>query len=100
MSTFLARHTRSHSCGALRGSDVGKQVVVTGWVQNYRDMGGVVFIDLRDRAGITQLRFGPSHDEAAHKLADSLRSEWCVGVVGEVRYRGTVIDSKSGKERS
>ncbi|HEY6034046.1 MAG TPA: aspartate--tRNA ligase [Kofleriaceae bacterium] len=100
MSTFLARHTRTHSCGALRSGDVGQKVVLTGWVQNYRDMGGVVFIDLRDREGITQLRFDASFDATAHALADTLRSEWCVGVVGEVRARGTVIDSKTGKERS
>ncbi|MFT3692132.1 MAG: aspartate--tRNA ligase [Kofleriaceae bacterium] len=100
MSQFLANHTRSHSCGELRASDVGKTVVLTGWVQNYRDMGGVVFIDLRDREGLTQLRFDASFAAEAHALADTLRSEWCVGVVGEVRERGTVVDSKTGKERS
>ena len=99
MSTFLATHTRTHSAGELRASDVGKSVVLTGWVQSYRDMGGVIFIDLRDREGIVQLRFDASFSAAAHTLSDSLRTEWCIGVVGEVRARGTVTD-KSGKERS
>jgi aspartyl-tRNA synthetase len=71
-----------------------------GWVQSYRDHGGVVFIDLRDREGVTQLRFDPSVDRAAHTLAGEVRTEWCVGVVGEVRVRGSVIDPKTGKERS
>ena len=99
MSTFLATHTRTHSAGELRAADVGKPVVLTGWVQSYRDMGGVVFIDLRDREGIVQLRFDHSFSAAAHTLSDSLRTEWCIGVVGEVRARGTVLD-KAGKERS
>jgi len=100
MSTFLATHTRTHSCGALRADDAGKRVVLTGWVQSYRDHGGVVFVDLRDREGLTQLRFDPTFEAAAHKLSGDVRSEWCIGVVGEVRHRGTVIDAKSGKERS
>ena len=100
MSTFLASHPRTHSAGELRAADVGKTVVLTGWVQGYRDHGGVVFIDLRDREGLTKLRFDPTFGKDAHALSGELRSEWCVGVVGEVRARGTVIDSKSGKERS
>src|SRR6267154_1758914 len=99
MSVFLATHTRTHSCGSLRASDVGKHVVLTGWVQSYRDHGGVVFVDLRDREGVTQLRFDPTFDNAAHAVSGDVRSEWCVGVTGEVRARGTVIDAKSGKER-
>ena len=100
MSAFLATHSRTHSAGALRASDAGKHVVLTGWVQSYRDHGGCVFIDLRDREGITQLRFDPTFDAAAHRIAGEVRSEWCIGITGEVRARGTVIDSKSGKERS
>jgi aspartyl-tRNA synthetase len=95
MSAFLATHTRTHSCGALRATDVGKPVVLTGWVQTYRDFGGCVFIDLRDRDGVTQLVFDPSFDAAAHAVAGDLRSEWCIGVVGEVRSRGTRKDGRS-----
>jgi len=100
MSGFLATHTRTHSCGALRSSDAGAHVVLMGWVQSYRDHGGVVFIDLRDREGVTQLRFDPSVDRAAHTTAGEIRTEWCVGVVGEVHVRGSVVDPKTGKERS
>ena len=75
MSTFLSTHTRTHSCGQLRAGDVGKQVVLTGWVQSRRDHGGCVFIDLRDRDGLTQLVFDPEFDKAAHAVAGDLRNE-------------------------
>jgi aspartyl-tRNA synthetase len=94
MSTFLAEHTRTHSCGALRGPDAGKQVVLTGWVQKYRDHRGCVFIDLRDRDGLTQLVFDESFDQAAHAAARELRSEWCIGIAGEVRSRGDNVNDK------
>jgi aspartyl-tRNA synthetase len=99
MSAFLAKHTRTHSAGALRIGDVGKRVVLTGWVHNYRDHGGCVFIDLRDRDGFTQLVFDPEFDKAAHAVAGDLRSEWCIGIVGEVRARGEKMD-RSGKMKS
>jgi aspartyl-tRNA synthetase len=94
MSTFLATHTRTHSCGALRAGDVGKHVVLTGWVKTYRDHRGCVFIDLRDREGVTQLVFDESFDKAAHAAARDLRSEWCIGVTGEVRSRGDMVNPK------
>jgi aspartyl-tRNA synthetase len=96
MSAFLATHTRTHSCGALRAGDVGKHVVLTGWVHSYRDHGGCVFIDLRDRDGLTQLVFDPEFDKAAHAVAGDLRSEWCVGIAGEVRSRGDKVNDKLG----
>ncbi|HET9993007.1 MAG TPA: aspartate--tRNA ligase [Kofleriaceae bacterium] len=99
MSTFLASHTRTHTCGELRAGDVGKAVVLTGWVASSRDHGGSVFIDLRDRFGMTQLRFDQSFNAKALEAASAVRSEWCVGVVGEVRSRGTALD-RNGKERS
>ena len=100
MSVFLATHTRTHSCGELRAGDVGKHVVLTGWVQTYRDHGGCVFIDLRDRDGVTQLVFDPEFDKAPHETAGTLRDEWCVGIVGEVRARGERQDKKTGRMRS
>src|SRR3954454_10383756 len=95
MSEFLATHTRTHSCGQLRAADVGKQVVLTGWVKTYRDFRGCVFIDLRDRDGITQLVFDESFgDKATHEVARELRSVWCIGVTGEVRSRGDMVNDK------
>jgi aspartyl-tRNA synthetase len=94
MSEFLSRHARTHSCGALRAGDAGKSAVLTGWVQTYRDHGGCVFIDLRDRDGLTQLVFDPTHSAEAHKVARDLRNEWCIGVVGEVRSRGANVNDK------
>jgi aspartyl-tRNA synthetase len=94
MSEFLSRHARTHSNGALRAGDVGQPAVLTGWVQTYRDHGGCVFIDLRDRDGLTQLVFDPQFSAEAHKVARDLRSEWCIGVVGEVRSRGANVNDK------
>src|SRR5580704_12506233 len=94
MSAFLATHTRTHSCGQLRAGDAGKRVVVTGWVQSYRDHGGCVFIDLRDRDGVTQLVFDPEFHKGVIEVASTLRSEWCIGVTGEVRSRGEKHNDK------
>jgi aspartyl-tRNA synthetase len=88
MASFLETHPRTHTCGALRDSNVGASVVLTGWVQNYRDFGGLVFIDLRDREGITQVVFDPGLSETAHAAARDLRSEHCIGIVGKVMSRG------------
>ena len=99
MSTFLAQHTRTHSCGDLRAAEAGKTVVLTGWVQSSRDHGGSVFVDLRDRGGIAQLRFDQAFNAKVLEQAGLLRNEWCIGVVGEVRSRGTALD-KAGHERS
>ena len=94
MSAFLSTHTRSNSAGALRAADVGKTVVLTGWVKTYRDHGQAIFVDLRDREGITQLVFDPSFSKEAHEAAGVLRSEWCIGIVGEVRSRGGNVNQK------
>jgi aspartyl-tRNA synthetase len=94
MSAFLARYERTHSCGDLRAHDVGKQVVLTGWVQKYRDHRGCVFIDLRDRDGLTQVVFDESFDTTAHAAARELRGEWCIGIAGEVRSRGDNVNDK------
>jgi aspartyl-tRNA synthetase len=89
MATFLERHGRSHTCGQLRDTDAGSRVVLTGWVGSYRDHGGCVFIDLRDREGITQIVFDPSESSPALlALAADLRTEHCIGVAGVVKSRG------------
>ena len=76
---------RSHTCGALRESDIGKTVRLSGWCHRIRDHGGVLFIDLRDHYGLTQVVADP--DSKAFKLAETLRSEWVVRVDGKVRPR-------------
>ncbi|MFM2423129.1 MAG: hypothetical protein RL291_1659 [Pseudomonadota bacterium] len=76
---------RSHTCGALRASDVGKTAHISGWVHRVRDHGGVLFIDLRDHYGMTQVVADPK--SAAFKLAESVRSEWVIRVEGPVRKR-------------
>jgi len=76
---------RSHTCGALRAGDIGKEVRLSGWCHRIRDHGGVLFIDLRDHYGITQVVADP--DSKAFKLAETLRSEWVVRIDGKVRRR-------------
>src|SRR5262245_25225571 len=88
MASFLESHPRTHTCGQLRETDVDTRVVLTGWVQTYRDFGGLVFIDLRDREGITQVVFDPGLSETAHAAARDLRTEHCIGIVGKVVSRG------------
>jgi aspartyl-tRNA synthetase len=83
---------RSHTCGALRKSDVGKAVRLSGWVHRVRDHGGLLFIDLRDHYGITQVVADP--DSPAFKAAETVRSEWVIRIDGKVRDR-PVIDGKS-----
>lgn len=78
---------RTHTCGELRRTHVGQTVVLKGWVDTRRDLGGVIFIDLRDRYGLTQLVFSPQDSEAAYQLADRLRSEYVISVRGTVRER-------------
>jgi aspartyl-tRNA synthetase len=88
MPEFLTDLKRTHDCGALRASDAGHRAVLYGWVHARRDHGGCVFIDLRDRGGLTQVVFEPATGAEAHALASELRNEFCVGVAGVVTARG------------
>ena len=78
---------RTHNCGELRKQDSGKQVELAGWVNSRRDHGSVIFIDLRDRWGLTQIAFDPERSNSAWKEADKLRSEFVVQVKGMVTKR-------------
>ncbi|HJT22437.1 MAG TPA: aspartate--tRNA ligase [Nitrospira sp.] len=78
---------RTHYCGELRKTDVGRTVVLNGWVQRRRDHGTVIFIDLRDRTGITQVVFNAERNASVHKAAHTLRSECVVSVTGSVLAR-------------
>ncbi|OGP97940.1 MAG: aspartate--tRNA ligase, partial [Deltaproteobacteria bacterium RBG_19FT_COMBO_46_9] len=78
---------RSHDCGSLRRGDAGKEALLMGWVNSRRDLGNLIFIDLRDRGGITQIVFDPQMNEEAHNKAHILRNEWVVAVRGKVSPR-------------
>lgn len=78
---------RTHTCGQLRESNIGQEVVLQGWVNTRRDHGNLIFIDLRDRSGITQLVFNPQISLFAHKTAQDLRSEYVIQVKGVVEKR-------------
>ena len=86
MAEQLGELTRTHTCGALRPDDVGADVVLLGWVHRVRDLGGLLFIDVRDRAGVTQVVFDKD-EEALMGKAKRLRSEFVIGVSGRVRRR-------------
>jgi aspartyl-tRNA synthetase len=83
----LLESGRSHTCGELRLAEDGQRVVLFGWVNFRRDLGGRIFVDLRDREGMTQVVFGPDVDAAAHEAAKELRGEDCIGVAGSVVAR-------------
>src|SRR5438046_3858645 len=85
MGEPLGNLTRTHTCGALRGEDVGAEVVLLGWVHRVRDLGGVTFIDVRDRAGLSQVVV--RDNDALMAVAKHLRSEYVVGVTGLVQRR-------------
>ncbi|WP_438025471.1 aspartate--tRNA ligase [Sorangium sp. So ce233] len=111
MSRFIDELKRTHRCGDLRTADIGKEVILFGWVAHRRDFGGCVFIDLRDREGITQVVFDAGYDAgsvkrapalegsgepystpeqlaASLKLAETVRREWVIGIRGVVVHRG------------
>jgi aspartyl-tRNA synthetase len=92
--SFLSEQKKTHSCGELRRANVGEKAVLMGWVHNRRDHGGCVFIDLRDRDGVTQVVFRPEVSADAHALAGELRGEFCIGVRGTVDERGANVNPK------
>ncbi|NCV22311.1 MAG: hypothetical protein EBV45_10245, partial [Chloroflexi bacterium] len=73
---------RTHTCGDLRASDTGDEVVLHGWVHRRRDHGGLIFIDLRDRYGLTQVTFDPNRNPDGHSSAEGLRNEYVICVQG------------------
>src|SRR5919112_6707279 len=85
MPEHLGDLTRTHSCGALRADDVGADAVLLGWVHRVRDLGGVTFIDVRDRAGVSQVVV--RENDALMAVAKRLRSEFVIGVSGSVQRR-------------
>jgi aspartyl-tRNA synthetase len=84
---FLGDLKRTHMCGALRPSDAGKRAVLMGWVNRRRDLGSIVFIDLRDRTGVTQVVVNRELNAAAHDKAGQLRNEYVIAVIGTVNRR-------------
>lgn len=87
MPDLLGDMRRTHSCCELDAKDIGKEVVLMGWVLRRRDHGGVIFVDLRDREGITQVVFNPQVDEAVHAKAHAIRNEYVLAVRGKVDPR-------------
>ncbi len=87
MTESWGEWARTHDCGGLRAADTGSEVVLAGWVASRRDHGGVIFLDLRDRGGITQVVFSPEADAELHGRAGEVRGEWVLGVRGTVRMR-------------
>ncbi len=84
---MLKTSMRTHTCNDPRKGDIGKEVTLCGWVNSRRDHGGIIFIDLRDRYGFTQIVFDPEFNNDVHKLADSLKREYCIQVIGKVKER-------------
>jgi len=85
---FLGDLRRTHTCGELRASDAGKKALLMGWVHRRRDHGGVVFVDMRDRYGLTQVVFHEDIDPAVHSRAELVRPEYVIAVEGDVKPRG------------
>ena len=78
---FLGDSKRTHMCGALRATDAGSRATIMGWVNKRRDLGQVIFVDVRDRSGVTQVVFDASNS-AVHEKAETLRNEFVIAVTG------------------
>ncbi len=86
---------RTHTCGELNKSHVGQEVTLSGWVNSARNLGGLIFIDLRDRYGITQVKIDPLANKSAAEIAEKLHSEWVIKVVGKVEARPSEMQNKN-----
>ena len=89
MAELMTGLKRSHYCGELRGTEIGKEVTVCGWVQRQRDLGQLIFIDLRDRTGLIQLAFDDHTDRAVFDKAFAARAEFVLAAKGVVRERSS-----------
>ncbi len=87
MLDFLGDLRRTHMCGALRASDAGKKATLMGWVNRRRDHGNLLFVDLRDRSGVTQVVINAERDAAIHEKSNALRNEYVIAVIGTVKLR-------------
>lgn len=92
MVDFLNGMRRTHKCGQLRGGDVGKQVTIMGFVAKYRNLGNLLFIDLRDVSGVVQVAFDDQVDKAVFDKATAIRGEYVIAVSGKVRSRGSNVN--------
>jgi aspartyl-tRNA synthetase len=92
---FLGDLRRTHMCGALRAPDAGKKAVLMGWVNKRRDLGSLIFVDLRDRTGVTQVVINAERDAAIHEKAEALRNEYVIGVAGTVKRRDASTVNKN-----
>ena len=88
MLDFLGNLKRTHYCGALRSTDAGRDATVMGWVAKRRDLGNLLFLDVRDRSGIVQVVFNKETQPEAHAKAEQARSEFVVAVEGKITLRG------------
>ena len=95
MESFTREDRRTNYCGTLTAADIGREVAVTGWCQRQRDLGSLIFIDLRDRTGIVQLAFDDSTDRAIFDLAFGIRAEYVLAAKGVVRSRGEAAINKN-----
>jgi len=93
----LGNWRRTHDCGSLRKEDAGREVALMGWVNSRRDLGNLIFIDLRDREGITQVVFDPQVNRETHERAHVLRNEWVVAIGGKVTPR---LDGQENSQMS
>ena len=91
MLDFLGTLQRTHTCGVLRAQDAGSSVVLMGWVNRRRDHGNLIFLDLRDRSGITQIVLDKDLSPEGHAKAEQIRPEYVVAIVGKVRLRGADV---------